>query len=105
MVGGYMCFETISVKALTNYIGVPDSIIIDLREDSDYQKGHIPTAVNIPYDDLENNYSKLNKDLNIVLYCDRGSMSLLAAKELCKQGYHVINVYGGIHAYRGKLEV
>ena len=39
-----------------------------------------------------------------ILYCERGSMSMLAAKELCEVGYEVINVYGGIHAYRGVLE-
>lgn len=104
MVGDLMCFETISAKALSNYMQSFDYILIDLRDVADYRKGHIPEASNIPYDDLMNNIYQLDKRKKYILYCDRGSMSMLAAKELCTNGYQVINVYGGINAYRGVLE-
>lgn len=104
MVGDNMCFETIAVKALNSYMQSHDYILIDLRDYADYRRGHIPTAINIPYDDLMNNMNQLDKGRKYILYCDRGSMSMLASKELCTLGYSVLNVYGGIHAYRGVLE-
>ncbi|WP_167955633.1 rhodanese-like domain-containing protein [Anaerosporobacter faecicola] len=104
MVGDDMCFETISAKALTTFMHNANYILLDLREYSDYQRGHIPSAICIPYDELMKNMTQLDIQKKYILYCDRGSMSMLAAKELCTLGYVVVNVYGGIHAYRGVIE-
>lgn len=98
-----MDFNTIPAKQLNDYIGKYNTVIIDLREEEEYMKGHIPTAVNIPYERLEHYGNKLNKYNEIILYCDRGSSSLLAARSLSKLGYKVINIYGGFHSYRGRV--
>ena len=37
-----------------------------------------------------------------ILYCDRGGLSMQAARELQEQGYRAISVVGGIQAYRGR---
>jgi len=93
-------FETIPAKFLDAYIGRRDCLIIDLRDAEDYSKGHIMGAYNIPYETmLKNHIWKKNKVY--ILYCERGSASLAAAKELDKMGYHVKTVAGGILAYRG----
>ncbi len=98
-----MAFETIRAKDIVNYIGRNDVLIIDLRDRIDYQRGHIPTAINIPYDDFENIKSSFNFNVELILYCDRGNLSLLLARDLSKEGYQVKNIYGGIGAYRGKM--
>ncbi|WFR57925.1 rhodanese-like domain-containing protein [Anaerocolumna sp. AGMB13025] len=98
-----MAFETIRAKDIEYYIGQYYVLIIDLREPEEYQMGHIPTAVNIPYLDFETIKSDLPSDRLLILYCDRGNLSLLLARELSNDGYQVKNIYGGIHAYRGQL--
>jgi Rhodanese-related sulfurtransferase len=98
-----MAFETIRAKDIDNYIGKYYVLIIDLREPHEYQKGHIPTAVNIPFLDFDNKKSDLPSDCLLILYCDRGNLSLLLARELSNDGYQVKNIYGGIQAYRGQL--
>lgn len=98
-----MSFETIKAKDLINYIGRSDVLIIDLRDNEDYRKGHIPSAINIPYEDLEKQRYKLNKNTLLILYCDRGHISLLAARDLIKYGYQIKSMYGGIKAYSGRL--
>ncbi len=98
-----MTFETIRAKDIENYIGKYNVQIIDLREPREYRKGHISTAINIPYMDFENMKSSLPTDRLLILYCDRGNLSLLLARELSIEGYQVKNIYGGIRAYRGNL--
>ena len=98
-----MAFETIRAKDIENYIGKYNTLIIDLREPIEYKKAHIPTAVNIPYLDFENRKSSIPSDRLLILYCDRGNLSLLLARELSNEGYQVKNIYGGIRAYRGQL--
>ena len=40
----------------------------------------------------------------VILYCDRGSQSLLAARDLQKRGITAFSIYGGFLAYRGPVE-
>jgi rhodanese-related sulfurtransferase len=99
-----MSFDTIKTNDIIKYIGMPEVLIIDLRDKEDYDKGHIPTAVNIPYDELDKKKSYLKLNNLLIFYCDRGNISLLAARDLMKDGYNIKSLYGGVHAYRGKLE-
>ena len=96
----YVNFEAISAKSLDNYIGRKDCMIIDLRDAGDYWQSHILGAYHLPYERLKSTF--LRKDILYVLYCERGSASLAAAKELAEKGYQVKSVVGGIMAYRGK---
>lgn len=45
--------ETISAEELDLYVGRKDAVLIDLREPEEYAKNHIRTAVNIPYEKLQ----------------------------------------------------
>lgn len=98
-----MDFNTVPAKQLGDYIEKYSTIIIDLRDEDEYDSGHVPTAVNIPYDKLDEYKHKLSNFNEIILYCDRGSSSLLASRKLSKLGYNVVNIYGGFHAYRGDI--
>lgn len=102
--GASMTFETIRAKDIEEYIGKPNTFIIDIRDVDEYSTGHIPTALNIPYLDFDYYKNSILKEWLLILYCDRGNLSLLLARELSKEGYQVKNIYGGLHAYRGVLE-
>mgnify|MGYP003881578823 CR=1 FL=1 len=102
--GTGMSFETIRANDVINYIGHPDVLIIDLRNKEDYLKGHIPSAVNIPYENLKDEIISLKQKRLLILYCDRGNISLMAARDLAKYGCRVKSMYGGIRAYYGRLE-
>ncbi|MDO5344330.1 MAG: rhodanese-like domain-containing protein [Lachnospiraceae bacterium] len=95
-----MEFETIPARDLNRYVRDRHSVIIDLRSPEEYQEAHIMGAVNIPFEELEKGlpYSRAQE---LVLYCERGSTSMAAARELAEKNYRVKSVVGGIHAYRG----
>ncbi len=98
-----MSFDTIRTNDIEKYIGRADVVIIDLREQSEYNEGHIPGAINIPYDELDNYAGNLPHSL-LIFYCDRGNISLMAARDLAKYNYHMKSLYGGLRAYHGNLE-
>ncbi len=99
-----MSFDTISTKEIVKYIGNPNALIIDLRDRDEYDAGHIPGAVNIPYEELDSYTDRLQRRQQLIFYCDRGNISLLAARDLMKYGYNIKSLYGGISAYHGKLD-
>lgn len=94
-----MAVRTIGVKELEDYAGKPNTRMVDLRTREEYAQYHLEGAMNIPYDDLEKYKGRLSKSTTYILYCERGSSSLLAAKELSQEGYQVYTVIGGIHAW------
>ena len=93
--------ETISAKMLDYYVGRQDALIIDLREEEAFRQGHVMGARNIPYQNFEE-CRDLPGDKLLILYCERGSASLDAARKLAKKGYQVRSVIGGFAAYRGR---
>ncbi len=99
-----MSFDTIRTNDIVKYIGKSNVLIIDLRDREEYEAGHIPSAVNIPYEELENKKIYLHRNYLLIFYCDRGNVSLLAARDLMKDGYNIKSLYGGIRAYRGRLD-
>lgn len=99
-----MPFETIKTNDIAKYIGKVNVLIIDLRDTAEYNAGHIPTAINIPYEELEEKKAFLKRNMLLIFYCDRGNISLLAARDLMKDGYNMKSLYGGLRAYHGRLD-
>lgn len=71
------------------------SFILDVRDPSEYDKGHIDGAKNIPLNDLRKRMGELPKNQEIWLYCLEGQRAYYAARVLSQHGYDVINISGG----------
>ena len=75
-------------------------IIVDIRDNYSYCLGHINRAINIPYYNLLNNYSRyLDKNKVYYLYCDYGKQSAEISKRLNSFGYNTKNIVGGYEGY------
>ena len=73
-------------------------IILDAREQDEYDEGHIPGSILIPYGEIADRAEKElpDKDQLILVYCRSGRRSKIAAEELVKLGYTNIKEFGGI---------
>ncbi len=93
-----MEFQTIGVREFNEYRKRPDAWVIDLRSKEEFEDVHVEGARNIPYENLEVYQKYLPKDKFYILYCDRGSSSLMAARELSRKGFRTVTLVGGIQA-------
>ena len=91
--------ETVPAKLLDAYAQDENALVVDLRSSEEYQSGHMHGAVNAPMGQFEDGWPERAK--TIVLYCDRGAMSMAVGRRLSEHGYRVKSVVGGFHAYRG----
>jgi rhodanese-related sulfurtransferase len=95
-----MSFSIIPIRELNRYTKQAGTILIDLRDEKEYQKGHIEGAKNIPYTRWETEKEHwVHKYDTVVFYCERGNQSMYAAKEMNKRGYHAISIAGGYQGY------
>ena len=79
--------------------------LIDVREESEFAKDHLPGALHIGKGVIERDIEARVPDLNapLVLYCGGGYRSALAADNLQKMGYtNVISMDGGVRGWREK---
>jgi molybdopterin/thiamine biosynthesis adenylyltransferase/rhodanese-related sulfurtransferase len=75
-----------------------DAVFLDVREQNEWDLGHVPGAVHVPRADVETRVpAELpDRSLRIVVYCARGNRSRLAGQTLLQLGYeHVENLVDG----------
>ena len=75
-----------------------EHIILDTREQDEFDEGHIPGSILIPYTEIENKAEEIlpDKDAQILVYCRSGRRSKIAAESLAKLGYANVKEFGGI---------
>ena len=79
--------------------------LIDVREESEYAKDHLPGAIHLGKGIIERDIETKVPDFSqeVILYCGGGFRSALAADNLQKMGYrNVISMDGGIRGWREK---
>lgn len=100
-------YDFSSIKTLASKPST-DRILIDVREPSEYEPGHIPTSINIPLksapeamllpaDEFEDRFGseKPRADQEVVFYCKAGVRSSAAAKLAEQAGYERVGEYRG----------
>ena len=82
-----------------------DYIILDVRTVIEYNEGHIPNAICIPNETIDNSiFDELqNKDQLILIYCRSGNRSKQAALKLKNLGYTNLIEFGGIIDWKGEI--
>ena len=81
-------------------------IILDVRTQAEYNQGHIPNAICIPNETIDENVVNklLDKNQMILVYCRSGNRSKQAAEKLKKLGYTDLIEFGGIIDWKGEIE-
>ncbi len=80
-----------------------NAVFLDVREDGEYNGGHIPQAIHIPYRQLSERITELGRFKNtpVIAYCRTGTRSSGVGGILKKHGFEsVYNLGGGITAWQ-----
>lgn len=73
----------------------PNILIIDVRPENAFQKGHIPTALNYPSSDFQMMLDELSTQTYLILYCETGGRAQAVIKKLEDKGYTRMLNWGG----------
>ena len=73
-------------------------VILDVREENEFVQGHIPGAVLLPHEKIQQLAPTLLPDKNalILVYCRSGNRSKQASQKLADMGYSNVKEFGGI---------
>ncbi len=92
---------TIGPIELKNLMDEGEINLIDVRRLEDFQIAHIPSAISIPKDEIENNFDKISKEKVNVVYCynQQCHLGARAALILAEYNYPVVLLEGGFQTW------
>jgi pyruvate/2-oxoglutarate dehydrogenase complex dihydrolipoamide dehydrogenase (E3) component/rhodanese-related sulfurtransferase len=76
------------------------TILLDVRNQDEYDRAHLEGAVHIPVDALRGRLDELDSSKEIYTYCEVGQRGYIASRILQQSGYRVRNLTGGHRSYR-----
>jgi rhodanese-related sulfurtransferase len=97
--------QPLSSEELAGLIGQPNLYLVDVRTAEEYRAGAIPSAVNIPFDLIQNNLPTQDRDARIVVYCRSGNRSSAAKATLEELGFANVNNFGPVSNWKSELVV
>ncbi|GLS92559.1 NADH oxidase [Psychromonas marina] len=96
MKGDEVVFHSADIKQLAD-----NQLLIDVRTEHEVDNmGMIPGAINIPVDDLRANLCNIDKQKEILVYCQVGLRGHVASTLLKNSGYKVKNLTGGFKTWK-----
>jgi rhodanese-related sulfurtransferase len=73
--------------------------VIDVRDDDEFEAGHIAEARHLPFDRLMEETDSIPKDTRVVFYCRTGERSGAAVEAFAASGFDAVNIEGGLEAW------
>lgn len=92
-------FEMIHAEKIEEIMKRERTMLIDLRDERSYQEGHIKNARNLPVTYIEEWKRTVPERVGLILYCEHGNQSLMAARRLRGRKGTVYTVVGGYQAW------
>ena len=100
-------YQQITQEEAKNMMDTQDALILDVREQSEFDDGHIPDAVLLTVGTItEDTVAAVipEKDIVVLVYCRSGNRSKKAAQALADLGYTNIYEFGGINTWPYEVE-
>lgn len=91
--------ELVEPYLFTEAIG-PDSIVLDVRPEAQYEAWHYPDADRWDEWELLGHFKRLDRDRRYVLYCAHGIQSAYLAEKMQRAGYEAYSFRGGVRGVR-----
>ena len=80
-----------------------NALILDVRTTDEFASGHVPGAINIPYDEVGRRVEELgsDRDRTVVVYCESGGRAGKAEATLLASGFtDLVHLEGDMRAWR-----
>jgi rhodanese-related sulfurtransferase len=90
-----MEFEQVTAAEAIS-LSAGDSVLLDIREQYEWDAVHAPNAQHLPMSELEARAGELPIDATLLVICHSGQRSTLVTEALVAAGYDAVNVAGGM---------
>jgi rhodanese-related sulfurtransferase len=96
----FLSESDIPVERAAELVDTGAAWLLDVREDFEWEAGHVASAHHIPMGQLERRADELPDDEQILVICHLGTRSRLVADALVRADYPAVNILGGMEAWQ-----
>lgn len=103
---GYICenlknklVEQFHIEDIESLKKDKNNLFIDVRNEDEYQSGHIDGAINIPLDELRKHLNEVDKNKTLCINCQSALRSYIACRILLQYGFKCKHLSGGYRIY------
>ena len=100
-------YQQITQEEAKEMMDTQEVIVLDVREQNEYDSGHIPGAVLLPVGTVDEDTAAAvipEQDSTVLVYCRSGNRSKTASSALAELGYTNIYEFGGINTWPYETE-
>ncbi|MFP7833247.1 rhodanese-like domain-containing protein [Marisediminicola sp. LYQ134] len=90
---------TVTAAEARSAIDTGDGVLVDVREQNEWDKGHAPEASLLPMSQLSERVTELSADTRLLVVCHSGQRSARVTSALVGAGYDAVSVAGGMIAW------
>ena len=104
---GSLSYHRIGPEEAKEMMDTQTVIILDVRELTEFEDGHIPGAVLLPVSAISKDSAAAvipNYDTTVLVYCRSGNRSQTASRALTELGYSEVFEFGGINSWPYEVE-
>lgn len=83
-------------------VGEQAGLVLDVREPGEFERGHIPGAINLPLGQLRSRLGELPTDRKLLVYCQVGQRAYYATRLLSQRGFAPALLSGGYHTWQDR---
>ena len=96
-------FKMITVHEANDLIKNENITLLDIRDEESFSHGHIPNAINLSNDNIDEVINNSDIEDNILIYCYKGISSQNVAQHFCNLGYkNIFSLQGGFTEFSEK---
>ena len=89
-------FKTITTEEVNDFIKDNNITILDIRNEGSFSESHIPSAIHLSNNNIDQFVESSNQEDNILIYCYKGISSQNAAQHFCNLGFkNIYSLEGG----------
>jgi rhodanese-related sulfurtransferase len=92
----------LSINQVVQALNAENAVLVDVRDNKEFEKGHVVNAINIPHSKITENVSILDKhkDKQIILTDAVGQHTGNVGRQLKKAGFTIARMNGGMGEWR-----
>lgn len=90
---------TVDAAEAIRIVAAGEAWLLDVREDSEWQSGHVEAAHHIPMGELQTRQDEIPEEVPVLVICHLGQRSRMVTDALLRAGYPAANIDGGMDAW------
>ena len=98
-------FKIITAREASDLINNDNVTLLDIRDEDSFLQGHIPNAINLSNNNIDEVINNSDRKHNILIYCYKGIGSQNVAQHFCDLGYkNIFSLEGGFTGFSEKSD-